>query len=135
MQIEQAIFEHLAQRACVIRLAGLVGKSRHPAKYLAGRKGLPNGQQAVNLVHQHDVINAIQQIIHLQLWGQTLHLCSAEHPSRKDYYCWAATKLGLALPEFITEEDSDSGKKIDARQSLEKLGLNLLYPSPFDMLN
>ncbi|MFT4937833.1 MAG: nucleoside-diphosphate-sugar epimerase [Paraglaciecola sp.] len=133
--IEQAIFEQFENRACVIRLTGLVGKNRHPAKHLAGRTGIPNGQHAVNLVHQLDVINAIQQIINHNVWGQTLHLCSTEHPSREDYYRWAATKLGLPTPEFIAEKNAENGKQIDARSSIEKLGLNLQYPSPFDMLS
>jgi nucleoside-diphosphate-sugar epimerase len=133
--IEQAIFKQFKNRASVIRLAGLVSKSRHPARYLAGRTNIPNGQHVVNLVHQLDVINAIQQIINQHVWGQTLHLCATEHPSRNEYYCWAATKLGLLLPKFVAEENIGNGKKIDARYSIKKLCLNLQYPSPFDMLS
>jgi nucleoside-diphosphate-sugar epimerase len=132
--IEQAIFRLFENRACVIRLTGLVGENRHPAKYLAGKTNIPNGQHAVNLVHQLDVINAIQHIINRQVWGKTLHLSATEHPSREEYYSWAAEKLGLQCPKFLPSEALTTGKLIDASLTLENLGLKLQYPSPFDML-
>jgi nucleoside-diphosphate-sugar epimerase len=135
VKIEQFIGEKFGARACVLRLAGLVGKDRHPAKYLAGRTGIPNGKHPVNLIHQFDVINAIQQIINLHVWGETLHLCSTEHPSREEYYSWAVEKLGLQSPEFLPSESGSTGKLIDANWTLQKLGLILQYRSPFHMFD
>ncbi|MBW6351747.1 hypothetical protein, partial [Pseudomonas aeruginosa] len=39
----------------ILRLAGLVGPSRHPGRFFAG-KSAPDGQHVVNLVHLQDVV-------------------------------------------------------------------------------
>ena len=132
--IEESVFEYYEKRGTVIRLAGLVGSERHPAKLLAGRTGLKNGEQVVNLIHQQDVIRAITQTIEKSIWGETLHLAAIEHPSREEYYRWAAAKLALPAPQFLPSENPSTGKLIDASWSLQKLGLQLQYASPFDML-
>ncbi|MFT6777341.1 MAG: hypothetical protein ACJAV1_001258 [Paraglaciecola sp.] len=88
----------------------------------------------VNLVHQHDVIHSIECIIKNAVWGQTLVLSASKHPTRKDYYKWAAEQLNLAAPAFIEEIGQPSGKLIDAGKSLDILGIFLKYPSPYDML-
>lgn len=133
--IEQSVFEHFALRGCVLRLAGLVGSDRHPAKFLAGRTDLQNGGQGVNLIHQQDVIKAITQIIDKNIWGETLHLAANEHPSRAEYYRWAAEQLGLPAPQFLPSGNATRGKLIDASWTLQKLSLKLQYASPFDMLS
>ena len=43
----------------ILRLAGLVGPSRHPGRFFAG-KSAPDGQHVVNLVHLQDVVAAIE---------------------------------------------------------------------------
>lgn len=123
-----------AQDVCILRLAGLVGEDRHPAKYLAGKKEISGAQQSVNLIHQQDVINAIKAIIQQTQYGQVLHLCADEHPSRQDYYTWACARLGLQAPEFLNEDKANKGKKINAQFSCKTLGLTLIYASPYDML-
>lgn len=134
VQIEEHLRQHLSGRTTILRLAGLVGDERHPVKFLSGKVELTNPDHAVNLVHRKDVINAITAIIENQVWGKTLHLCSLEHPSRQEYYQWAAKQLGLVLPEFVTS-DGAAGKLIDASNTIETLGINLEYASPFDMLS
>ncbi|GGD59063.1 NAD-dependent epimerase/dehydratase family protein [Lacimicrobium alkaliphilum] len=129
VQIEQAI---LAANGTVLRLAGLIGPGRHPARNLAGRKQISGGANPVNLVHQEDVINAVITIIKQQVWGKVLHLAATEHPSRADYYRWAAGEAGLAPPEFKPDNGGDS-KVIDATATLSMLNLELAYPSPFQM--
>jgi nucleoside-diphosphate-sugar epimerase len=133
--IESFIKQRYAQDACIIRLAGLVGQDRHPAKFLAGKTELSNPSQVVNLIHQSDVIRAIQKVIKLGVWGETLHLSCSEHPTRKDYYTWAANKLKLVTPVFSKSTSKQCGKQIDAAWSLMQLNLSLKYPSPFDMLD
>ncbi|MFT6895783.1 MAG: nucleoside-diphosphate-sugar epimerase [Paraglaciecola sp.] len=134
VQIEQFISQKIGTNACILRLGGLIGERRHPAAYLAGKEDLPNGKQAVNLVHQVDVIQAIEQIIVRQLWGEVLHLCATAHPSRQAYYPWAAKKMGLIPPTFAQEHNTGRGKILDPAASLQKLGMTLSYPSPYDML-
>ena len=132
--IEAFIQQHLKPSACILRLAGLVGPARHPGKFLAGRQHLSGASQVVNLIHQQDVISAIEKIIIGHVWGETLHLAAQAHPSRQEYYTWAANKLGLPAPNFVSEPEPKLGKRIDARYSLQRLSLTLAYPSPYDML-
>ncbi|UAA38695.1 NAD(P)H-binding protein [Paraneptunicella aestuarii] len=134
VEIENYIRQRLA-KATILRLAGLVGGERHPAKSLSGKLDIPHPNQVVNLVHRNDVIKAISAIIDNDIWGQTLHLCSTEHPTRKEYYQWAAARFNLPKPEFLPEgSDSISGKLIEAKNTIKKLGITLDYPSPYDMI-
>jgi nucleoside-diphosphate-sugar epimerase len=132
--IEQHALEVFAGDACVLRLAGLVGVDRHPAKYLAARTDIRHGSQVVNLVYQQDVITAIEAIIEQDKYAHIFHLCAHEHPTRHDYYRWACAKLGLDLPEFVVESHEHQGKIIDAHWTCETLGLEISYASPYAML-
>jgi len=134
LAIEVMVREFFADRSTIIRPAGLVGHDRHPANYLAGESGLLNPDNVVNLVHQDDVVCAIQTVVEKGIWGQTLHLSALEHPTRAEYYTWAAKELSLNPPNFVKSEGIPLGKRIDASNSLQVLGLSLKYPSPFEML-
>jgi nucleoside-diphosphate-sugar epimerase len=133
LSIEAMVREYFADRSTIIRPAGLVGNDRHPAHYLAGKSDLLNPDIRVNLVHQDDVVRAIQTVIDRANWGKPLHLSALEHPTRVEYYTWAAKKLGLNPPNFINGEGVAEGKQIDATGSLKLLGISLRYPSPFEM--
>lgn len=135
VDIENWLRKHDQQRATILRLAGLVGEDRHPVYHLAGQQGITAANKVVNLVHREDVIAAIETILEQRYWGHTLHLCSTEHPTRKDYYTWAAEQLHLEAPVFFDESQQEpAGKRIDASQSLQKLGLRLKYASPYMMI-
>ncbi|MFT4808271.1 MAG: nucleoside-diphosphate-sugar epimerase [Paraglaciecola sp.] len=134
LAVELLVNEYFVGCSTIIRPAGLVGKNRHPANYLAGKTDLLNPDNVVNLVHQDDVVCAIKTVIDRGLWGHKLHLSALEHPTRAQYYTWAAEKLGLNPPNFVKSKGVVLGKKIDATRSLQVLGLSLKYPSPFDML-
>jgi nucleoside-diphosphate-sugar epimerase len=134
LMVEQLAQQYFADQASILRPSGLVGEGRHPAHYLAGKTELSAPNKVVNLVHQHDVIQSIKCVIRNQVWGHTLDLSATEHPSRRDYYTWAAKQLNIATPSFIEEVGPPSGKLIDASASLEKLNMHLKYPSPYDML-
>ena len=133
LKIEHRIKETFGDDASILRLAGLVGQQRHPASYLAAKVDLQNALQKVNLVHQHDVIAAIKQIIQLDHFGHVLHLSAHDHPTREAYYRWACAQLNLTLPRFIHTADDKTGKQINAQWTCEQLELQLKYPSPYDM--
>jgi hypothetical protein len=79
----------------IIRPGGLIGGSRHPIYFLAG-KTLDFSSSPVNLIHREDLINII--ISTLEKKPPLLHAISPYHPSREDYYLSWAKKLGLSLP-------------------------------------
>jgi nucleoside-diphosphate-sugar epimerase len=134
--IEKYVNNTFKDCGCILRLGGLVGEDRHPAKSLAGKKALSNGQRKVNLVHQLDVIAAITAIIEKQCYGQTFHLSAEDHPTRQTYYQTVAELMALDPPEFLPSDDINNvGKQLNCELTMEKLGLELSYPSPLDMLD
>ncbi|GGO71018.1 SDR family oxidoreductase [Bowmanella pacifica] len=130
LRLEQQILQ--SGQGSILRLAGLIGPGRHPVKQLSGRV-LDKGEQKVNLVHQQDVITAIEAIIQQGQWQQVFHLSATEHPSRAEFYTWAAAKAGLNAPQFTPATTADKGRWINADASLKTLGIGLRYPSPYDM--
>jgi nucleoside-diphosphate-sugar epimerase len=137
----------------VLRLAGLVGKDRHPIATLSKKSNVTLGRNPVNLIHQQDVVQVISAL--LQKAGRknqlsnslqsansmfegnfyAANLCSAEHPTREDYYTWCADQKGIRGPEFTPDNrEIVSGKWIDSEQTTTHLQVQLQYPSPYNML-
>jgi nucleoside-diphosphate-sugar epimerase len=77
-----------------VYLAGLVGGSRHPGRFLAGKTQVPNPLAPVNLIHQDDCVEILFQIVRQQHWSKRFNACSDEHPSREEFYTAAALSLG-----------------------------------------
>ena len=135
-ELEKFLLEMEDPRIHVLRLAGLTGPDRHPAKYLAG-KSLSNGEQAVNLVHIDDVVSALHAMLECRSGqpGALMQLCALDHPRRDEYYTWACDKLGLEAPEFTANaEKGTGGKKILSETCWPMLGLKPKFASPYDML-
>jgi len=117
---EQILHAYLQDRLTIIRMAGLIGPNRHPAKFFAGLIGIPNGNQPVNLIEQKDSIQVIIQVILKNYWGKIVNACADDHPTRKDYYTNACEKFGFELPEFIEEGE---GKIVNNDKSKLELGM------------
>ena len=80
-----------ASNWCILRLGGLIGPKRHPIHSLIKKVApLNNGDSPVNLVHSHDVIQAIKMIVNQKVNEKIFTICNPEHPSRHDYYGLAA---------------------------------------------
>lgn len=116
-----------------LRLAGLVGPSRHPGRFLAGKTDLPGGDQGVNLVHQADVISAIQLLLQLPRAGHRYNLCAPLHPAKRDYYPAMARELGLVEPQYRPTGDETAGKLVDGSLICRELGFEYQYPDPARM--
>lgn len=84
----------------VIRFGGLIGESRHPIHFLAGRQHIENPEAPINLIHQIDCIGIIERIVKLDIWNEIFNAVVPFHPTRKDYYTQKATEMNLPLPEF-----------------------------------
>lgn len=127
-QTEKALGMNLGKRLTILRLAGLFGENRNPAKFLAGKQNLKNANSPVNLVHQEDVISFILELIQQNIWGETINLCSSEHPSRNEFYTWMCEREKLEIPHF--EEDLiQSNRIIDNQKS--KTIFNYKFDSPY----
>ena len=104
--------------ATIVRLGGLVGGNRHPAKQLAGRTNIPAPQAPTNLVHRQDVVRFLMAIIEEGLWGKMLHCVSPNHQQRVDFYTEACKHLNLPLPSFAKTASERNKKVMDSRSAV-----------------
>ena len=103
----------------ILRFGGLIGEDRHPVKFLAGKENLENPDAPVNLIHQNDCINIIEQIILQSKWNEVLNAVAPFHPTREDYYTQKAKEQNLILPKFSTEKSNI--KKIISSEKIENI--------------
>lgn len=118
----------------VLRLAGLVGKKRHPVFYLAGKRDLKGAVQPVNLVHLSDCLSAITLLLAKPNGQRLYHLCASEHPTRQTYYTEMAKRFGLPDLHF-SAENHPLVRIISATRICDELGFVYRYNDPyqFDM--
>ncbi|MEP6928368.1 MAG: NAD(P)H-binding protein [Flavobacterium sp.] len=112
----------------IIRFGGLIGNDRNPARSLSGKENLENPDAPVNLIHQNDCINVIQEIIHQSKWNEVFNAVAPLHPAREKYYTQKAIDLNVALPKFSSEKSNI--RKIISSEKIEK---SLKYQ--FDLKN
>lgn len=116
----------------VVRLAGLVGPDRHPARSLSGRQ-LDAGNKRINLVHVYDIVSALTTIICDNPLNDVIHLCSLSHPKRGIYYVDAAQAMNIDAPHFSDTDAEPAGKVIDATKSWARLNVTPMYGDPYSM--
>jgi nucleoside-diphosphate-sugar epimerase len=114
---EQLLQSNKNFETTIIRFGGLIGKDRHPIKFLAGRKNIENPDAPINLIHQDDCIRIIETIISLDLWNEIFNAVAPIHTTRKEYYTQKAIELNLPLPEF--EEGKISIGKLISSDKIE----------------
>jgi nucleoside-diphosphate-sugar epimerase len=127
---EQVLRNYLQDRLTIIRMAGLIGPNRHPARFFAGRVAIANGNQPVNLIEQKDSIQIILHVLSKNYWGKIVNACASQHPTRNEYYTESCRKFGFELPEFIEEGE---GKVVNNEKSIRELGIRYgdLSVSPY----
>ena len=112
LQVEQ-LFYNSTFKCSIVRFGGLIGGSRQPVRYLAGREHLSGGNAPVNLIHREDCIGVLLKIIQKDAYGQIFNAVSPQHPMKKKYYVQKAEELDLDAPSF-SEEISEIYKKVDS---------------------
>jgi nucleoside-diphosphate-sugar epimerase len=90
-------------KTTIVRFGGLIGPDRHPGRFFAGKKDIPNGLAPVNLIHLDDCVGISSAIIELDVFGFLFNACSPDHPSREDFYQNAALKGDYRIPQFLHE--------------------------------
>ena len=131
-QAEKSLKSELGERLTILRLAGLVGKGRNPAAFLAGKTGLKNPGSPVNLVHQEDCIAFISEILEKNIRGECFNVCASEHPSRKEFYTRMCRQSGLEIPQFEKSSEDFPTKKVSNEKGKARLNFSYRYDSPFD---
>lgn len=130
LQAENMLQEIKNIKTTILRLGGLVGGSRHPGRFLAGKKDLSNPLSPVNLIHLDDCIALITAIIESNRWGEIYNGCADEHPGRQKFYTAAAQKLNLPLPQFTPPTPADNFKIVSNQKIKNDLGYRFMHPDP-----
>ncbi len=113
-QVEELFINSTEIKTTIVRFGGLLGGSRNPAKYLAGRKDLADGNAPVNLIHRDDCINILVEIIKQEAFGKVFNAVNPNHPKKSDYYIQKAKELGLEPPTFANPDTGEVFKKVDS---------------------
>ncbi len=90
-------------KTAIIRFGGLVGPGRHPGRFFARKKDIPNGLAPVNLIHQQDCVGISEAIIEKDIFGYLFNACFHDHPTKAGFYGRTTLEAGLQIPEFINE--------------------------------
>jgi len=106
LQVEQLFF-HSNFKCSIVRFGGLIGGSRQPVRFLAGRSELSGGHAPVNLIHREDCIGLLLQIIKNQQFGHIFNAVFPYHPTKQEYYRKKAEELGLESPSYRDDEEEN----------------------------
>ena len=126
-RIERLFAEASGFDSTVLRFSGLVGYSRHPGRFFASGRAVPNPRGFVNLIHRDDCINLIRAIIEQSAWGRVFNGCADEHPRRHEFYSHSARLAGLPEP---AAGDGDRYKIISNTRIKRELGYRFVHPDP-----
>ena len=133
LKAERMIMDDSSFASTIIRFGGLFGYDRIPGRFLAGKKGLKNGEAPVNLIHRDDCIEIISRIIQQDVWREVFNACADMHPTRKEFYTRAAENAGLPLPEF----DESAGltyKIVNSDKLKSTINYQFHYPDPMEAI-
>lgn len=114
----EALFIRSPVDATVLRLGGLYGGDRDPARFLAGKTDVAGPDSPVNLVHRDDVIGVVRAIIDQNVRNGVFNVVADEHPKKRAYYRARAEVLGLEPPEF---SDEPATYKIVSNEKVERV--------------
>lgn len=137
LRAEQWIASTLAERATVIRLAGIYGPERIPlaAKLRAGEPLSVPLEGYLNLVHVDDIARVTVQVIETPMQSGLYLLSDGQPVLRRDFYSHMAELCGVDQPTFC-EPVADSpkarratSKRIDPSRIVAEIGYSFLYPS------
>lgn len=135
-QAEQEIAANQAITSTIVRFSGLISHDRNPTTTLSRKSSQGHiftaGLSPVNLLHRNDCIGIIAQIIVQNCWGEVFNACCDCHPSRQQFYQLNAQQLGIAEPQF-SSENSQPGCIIDNAKLTQRLNYHFRHNSITDL--
>lgn len=118
-------------KTTVVRLGGLIGYDRNPARFVAGKTDVV-ADTPVNLIHRDDAVQIILKLIENEIWGEVFNACSPQHPTKREFYTKAAAISGLPAPVFSHAQENY--KIVNSDKLVSRLGYAFKYISPMDYL-
>ena len=126
------------KHTAIVRFAGLVGPKRHPGRFLAGKTGLLNSDDKVNLIHQYDAVGILLALLFKQEASGIFNGVSNTKTRKKEFYQQASLSLKLDKPIFELVSDQNkiestkdaivSTKDIRGEKVTQCLGYQFIYP-------
>lgn len=92
---EQEVLTSRVKNKQVVRLAGLIGTSRHPGRFKV-KLTADNADEPVNMVTQDDVVAAITLLLRqydISNKGDVFNVVAPHHPSKQSFYRMARQQL------------------------------------------
>ncbi|QNJ97384.1 Rossmann-fold NAD(P)-binding domain-containing protein [Constantimarinum furrinae] len=120
LTVENMFFSSEQFSCSIVRFGGLIGGSRQPVRYLAGRSDLNNGTAPVNLIHREDCIAILSEIIAQDAFGYVFNAVHPHHPLKQEYYLQKAKELHVSPPQFSEDKNDQSHKQVDS-ESLKEI--------------
>ena len=125
-QLAGACTEHLV----VVRASGIYGPGRERLIRLAASKGLEIQQfppYFTNRIHRDDVAAVLRHLLVIEQ-PEKLYVVSDNLPApRYEVVRWLAKAQGKQVPEGLTVEHANRGKRVD-NQRLRDSGFRMTYP-------
>lgn len=118
-------------KTTVVRLGGLIGYERNPARFVDGKTDVA-ADTPVNLIHRDDAVLILQTIIENDVWGEVFNACSPQHPTKREFYTKAAAISGFPAPRF--NNTPENYKIVNSDKLGSQLGYTFKYISPMDYL-
>lgn len=118
----------------VLRLAGLIGPKRHPARFINSPRLLVNGGVAVNLIHLDDVIGLILAAIKSDAACGIFNGVAETHLSKQEFYQAAARAAGESMPDFKSNDASEGSKVVLGDKAARELNFTLQHPDLIEWL-
>lgn len=111
----------------IVRFAGLFGYTRNPANFFPEGREIPNPEGFVNMIHQDDCVQIIQQIVFQEIWNEVFNACADTHPKRRAFYTSMYLKAGKRPPVF-KEADPVTLKIISNQKLKDRLQYKFKFP-------
>ena len=112
----------------IVRCGGLMGGTRIPGKYVAGRE-VNSGVVPINYIHQTDAVGLLLAVIQQTITG-TYNAVAPQHPTREAVYRKSCAGFGYALPTFVTPAQPVPFKQINGHKLTTATGYVFQYPDP-----
>ncbi len=130
-EIEKSLLA-LPIQVLVLRLSGLFGPGRSPARFFAGKINIPNGLAPVNMIHLDEVKSLIITLIDSESANGVYIGCTPSHPTKEEFYSLAARLAKQPEPRFIKEKLS--WKIVNSERVEKELGFSFKIPNLLERL-
>ena len=116
------------KKVTIVRCGGLMGGSRIPGKYVAGRT-VDTGNVPVNYIHQTDAVGILVAVIE-QGFAGTFNAVAPQHPMREAIYRKSCADFGYVLPTFVQPDVPVPFKTINGDKLTQTTGYVFVHPDP-----